>query len=63
LAGGDYRRFLWAFYFSIDHIERSMFMRFIIRMSVEGLVMLAVLWRGGWRSAGRDGSIVCCRCG
>jgi outer membrane protein assembly factor BamB len=37
--------FFWAFYFSIDHIEMSMFIRFISRWSVEGLVLLSfVTW-------------------
>ena len=37
--------FFWAFYFSIDHIEMSMFVRFISRWSVEGLVLLSfVAW-------------------
>ncbi|HEY2826763.1 MAG TPA: PQQ-binding-like beta-propeller repeat protein [Pirellulales bacterium] len=35
----------WAFYFSIDHVEMSMFVRFILRWSVEGLVLLSfVVW-------------------
>ncbi len=37
--------FFWAFYFSIDYIEMSMFIRFISRWAVEGLVFLTfVAW-------------------